>query len=166
MILRLERPDDTATTERLHEVAFGRRVEADLLRALRRDPAWIPPLAFVAEEDGRVVGHVCCTRASVGGADALGLGPIAVAPHRQGAGLGQALMHGVLAAADALGEGVVCLLGEPAFYGRFGFVAADVLGIAAPDGTWGRHFQARALTAFDPGRHAALFAYAAPFRDL
>jgi putative acetyltransferase len=101
-----------------------------------------------------VVGQVCRTRASVVAADALGLGPIAVAPDRQRAGLGQALMHGV------------CLLGEPAFSGRFGFVAADVLGIGAPDRTWGRHFQARALTAFDAGRHAAPFAYAAPFRAL
>jgi putative acetyltransferase len=166
VLLRLERAADVEAVDRLHELAFGRLLEADLLRALRRDPGWIPGLSLVAEEEGRPIGHVCCTRGDVAGAPALGLGPIAVEPVRQGRGIGSALVHGVLAAADASAEGVVCLLGEPAFYGRFGFVASGSLGIAAPDPSWGGFFQARALTAFDPGIHAGRFAYAAPFRAL
>ena len=72
----------------------------------------------------------------------------------------------MLAAADSLGEAIVCLLGEPSFYARFGFVAGDVLGVESPVLSWGRHFQARALTDFDEARHAGRFAYAAPFGAL
>ena len=92
-----------------------------------------------------MAGHVVCTRGEAGGAPALGLGPISVAPERQRAGIGSALMHAVVAAAEARGERLVCLLGDPAYYGRFGFVAAAGLGVAAPDPAWGAYFQARAL---------------------
>jgi putative acetyltransferase len=44
-------------------------------------------------------------------------------------------------------------------------VAASELGIEAPDPSWGAHFQARALTAYDPSLRGP-FAYAAPFRGL
>jgi putative acetyltransferase len=59
-------------------------------------------------------------------------------------------MHAVLGAADALGEPLVALLGEPGFYGRFGFVTAASLDIAAPDPAWGNYFQVRTLTAYTP----------------
>jgi putative acetyltransferase len=101
----------------------------------------------------------------VGDFPALGLGPISVLPDRQGRGVGAALMHAVLAAAEATGEALVALLGDPAFYGRFGFVAASELGVAAPDPAWGRHFQGRALSPL-PAGVAGTFRYAAPFAEL
>jgi putative acetyltransferase len=110
-----------------------------------------------------VAGHVVCTRGDVDGAPALGLGPISVSPRLQRAGIGSALMHAVLAAAEARDEPLVCLLGDPAYYARFGFVAASALGIAAPDPTWGAYFQARAL---GPAPPQGTFAYAAPFAAL
>lgn len=135
--------------------------EVSLVSWLRDDAAWIPELALVALEDGLVVGHVVATRAHVDGQPALGLGPLSVAPHRQKAGVGTALMHAVLGAADALGESLVGLLGEPSFYSRFAFVPARSLGIAAPDSSWGDHFRIRTLTRYtgQTGR----FEYAAPF---
>jgi putative acetyltransferase len=73
-------------------------------------------------------------------------------------------MHAVLGAADALGEPLVGLLGNPAYYGRFGFVPAESIGVAAPDSSWGDNFQIRTLTRYEgvTGR----FHYAAPFDRL
>jgi len=56
----------------------------------------------------------------------------------------------------------VALLGDPAFYGRFGFVPGRSLGVEAPDASWGDHFQARPLTAYDDSLRGG-FTYADPF---
>jgi putative acetyltransferase len=73
-------------------------------------------------------------------------------------------MHAVLGAADALGEPLVGLLGDPAYYRRFGFVPAQSIGVAAPDSSWGDGFQVRTLTRYEglTGR----FHYAGPFDRL
>lgn len=140
-------------------------IEADLLDRLRACDAWIPTLSIVATIDGEVVGHVVTTRGHVGDVPALGLGPIGVRPERQHDGVGSALVHATIGAADALDEPLIALLGAPAYYSRFGFVASTRLGIAPPDPAWGDHFQVRALTAFDPATRGT-FRYAAPFEDL
>jgi putative acetyltransferase len=74
-------------------------------------------------------------------------------------------MHSVLGAGDASREPLVALLGDPAFYRRFGFVAASKLGIAAPDPAWGSHFQARVLSSVPRGL-TGTFRYASPFAEL
>jgi putative acetyltransferase len=96
---------------------------------------------------------------------ALGLGPLSVHPTHQRQGVGLALMHAVLGAADALGESLVALLGNPDYYSRFGFGPASDLGIAAPDPQWGKYFQARVLSAYD-GTQSGTFRYADPFSRL
>src|SRR5262249_29257096 len=98
-------------------------------------------------------------------APALGLAPISVLPERQGRGVGHALMHAVLGAAEATGEPLVCLLGEPAFYQRFGFVPASELGIVAPDPRWDSYFQARPLGTWTP-EMTGTFRYASTFTEL
>ena len=62
-----------------------------------------------------------CSRGHVDQAPVLALGPLSVRPDRQRGGVGSALMHAVLGAADALGEPLVALIGNPAYYRRFGF---------------------------------------------
>lgn len=70
-------------------------------------------------------------------------------------------MGEALTRAESLGESVVALLGEPAYYRRFGFVPAQELGIDSPDPAWGDYFQARALGG---GSHpVGRFVYAEPF---
>jgi putative acetyltransferase len=169
VLIRRESSTDLAAVRELTRVAFARDgeepVEVRLLEALRTDAAWIPELSLVAQSAGRVVGHVVCTRACVDSVPAVGLGPISVLPGRQRSGIGSALMHAVLGAADAMGEPLVGLLGDPAYYGRFGFVASGELGIAAPDPGWGRSFQVRILAAYDASLHGG-FVYAEPFQDL
>jgi putative acetyltransferase len=88
-----------------------------------------------------------------------------VLPKRQGDGVGSALMHAVLGAADALGEPFVVLLGNPSYYRRFGFVAAADHGIAAPNPSWGEYFQVRTLSAWDDSLRGT-FTYAPPFDEV
>lgn len=150
MLVRRESPDrpaDARAIRAVTEAAFGRPDEADLVDALRASPQWLPHLSLVVESDGRILGHVVCSRGHVGGAAVLGLAPLSVDPPHQGSGVGSALMHAVLAAAEATGESLVGLLGAPAYYRRFGFQAAAGQGVEAPDPAWGEHFQVRVLDA-------------------
>lgn len=174
MMIRRERSDDVdaihaVTADAFRGLAYsmppsepgGDPGEAALVSWLRADPGWIPELSFVAIEDDQVVGHVVATRAHVDERPVLGLGPVSVVPRLQRAGVGSALVHTVLGAADALGEPLVALLGNPLFYGRFGFVPAQPLGIVAPDPAWGDYFQVRTLSRYDG--QVGRFEYAEPF---
>jgi putative acetyltransferase len=88
-----------------------------------------------------------------------------VHPDRQGNGVGSTLMTALATAASAAGEPALVLLGDPAFYGRFGFRPAAEFGIAAPDPAWGAHFQVLALRPDRPPPEGR-FTYAAPFGRL
>ncbi|GAA4808934.1 N-acetyltransferase [Actinomycetospora chlora] len=165
MIVRRERPGDVADVRAVVTAAFApddgtQPVEPGLLDRLRTDPGWLPTFSLVAEEDREVVGHVVATRGWVGDVPALGLGPLAVRPDRQGRGTGRTLVHALVAAAEARDEVLVALLGDPGFYGRCGFRPSTDVGVAAPDESWGRYFQVRALTDAVP---RGTFRYAAPF---
>jgi putative acetyltransferase len=88
-----------------------------------------------------------------------------VLPDHQRQGVGKALMHAVLAAADALELPLVGLLGSIEYYPRFGFVPATQVGIEAPNPAWGDHFQVSTLTAYRPDIVGA-FRYAPAFEEL
>lgn len=165
VLIRREVPDDISAIDVVHRAAFDGEVEAKLVRALRADAGWLPALSMVAVDGDEVVGHVVCTRATIDGSPALGLGPLGVLPARKRSGVGSALMHAVLGAADALDETVVVLLGHTDYYPRFGFRPATEFGIVPPVAEWGAHFQARPLAAFRPSMRGQ-FTYAAPFQDL
>ena len=169
MLVRREGPEDVAAVRAVVGAAFptpdgaAEPVEVGLLDALRADPGWLGRFSLVACVADKVVGHVVATRGDVDGHPALGLGPIAVRPDRQGRGVGTALVHAVLGAAEARDEVLVALLGEPAYYGRFGFRPATEHGVTSPDPAWGGYFQVRALTRETP---RGTFRYAAPFAAL
>jgi putative acetyltransferase len=169
--VRRERPADHDAVRAVHRAAFAvgaggeEVVEARLTDELREDVGFLPHLSLVAVRDGAVVGHVLGTRGWVEplGTRAVGLGPLGVLPGEQGRGVGTALVHALLAVAEACEERVVALLGDPAYYRRFDFGPAADIGLAAPDPAWGAHFQARLLTG-PPVR--GTFRYAAPFDRL
>ena len=140
-----ELPGDEAAIREVHLRAFPTPVEADLVEQLRRDGD--VAISLVAGEDGQIVGHVLFSRMSVE-ADGdlircLGLAPVAVSPERQRTGIGTALIEAGLAAARADGADIVFVLGEPEYYGRFGFDAKTARPFASPYA--GMYFQAVTL---------------------
>lgn len=109
-------------------------------------------LELVAETDGNIVGHVLAATGRLDGAPApvAGVAPVCVAPSHQGRGFGAALMEAVIADAEHRAWPLLVLLGDPAFYGRFGFERAGPLGITyAPVGVDSPHFMARRLPGYD-----------------
>ena len=177
MIIRRERPADHDTVRAVHREAFavdpvtgvlraqGDVPEAPLVDELRQDAGFLPHLSLVAVDGHRIVGHVIATRGWLEplGTPVLGLGPLGVLPEVQGHGAGTALVHALIAVAEACDERLVALLGAPDYYGRFGFASATELGIEAPDPAWGKYFQARQLS----GRPlTGRFRYADPFDRL
>lgn len=127
---RAENPADIPAIRAIVLAAFPTALEADLVDALRADPAWIDGLSVVAATgDGTVVGHALLTRCHIGRSPALALAPVAVAPEAQRTGVGQAVTRAALEAAADLGEHHVVVLGHPEYYPRFGFGRASAHGI-------------------------------------
>jgi predicted N-acetyltransferase YhbS len=129
LVVRLDEPGDRAAALEVERSAFGSDEEAAIVDAVRDEEG---SFALVAEEDGEVVGHVQLSRAVVGETPVLALGPVGVAPDRQRRGIGSALLRAALEEARRRGEIAVILLGDPAFYPRFGFEPAARYGLRNP----------------------------------
>jgi predicted N-acetyltransferase YhbS len=122
--IRVEKSSDTAAREALLDLAYGPvRFEKPSER-LRSTRAPARGLSFVAVEHDRVIGTVRLWEVSAGPTcSALLLGPLAVDPAQRRRGIGSALMHHALRAAAKRGRGAVLLVGDAAYYSRFGFSA-------------------------------------------
>ena len=149
--IRQERTADVAAREALLDLAYGPdrfRKPSERLRA-GRNPA--DGLSLVAVEDGRVVGTVRLWAVAAGPASpALLLGPLAVHPERRCRGIGAALMRRALHEASRRGHRAVLLVGDAAYYGRFGFSAERtgtlwLPGLDAPHRLLGRELSPGAL---------------------
>ena len=140
MVIRDEGPADAPAVRALVEAAFGRPLEADLIDRLRADGD--AAISLVADDGGEVVGHVLFSGMAAP-FRALALAPVSVAPHRQRSGVGTRLIRAGLDRARAGGWRGVFVLGDPAYYRRFGFDPALALGFASPYA--GPHLMALAL---------------------
>lgn len=132
MILRPERASDIDAIRQLTETAFKSAPHADGTEHLivdRLRAAGALALSLVAEAEGVVVGHVAFSPVSLsdGSTDWYGLGPISVDPAHQGEGIGGKLINEGLERLKRLGAAGCVLLGDPAYYGRFGFVSGSQL---------------------------------------
>lgn len=121
--IRQARPADAPAIEQLYRDAFP---EEDLL-PLVRDLAASDAVVFVAVVDGALAGHAAFAPCSVdhGPQTVALLGPVAVAPRLQGQGLGSAIIRAGTEHARHAGVAHVYVLGDPAYYGRFGFSQED-----------------------------------------
>ncbi|HVV99789.1 MAG TPA: N-acetyltransferase [Planctomycetaceae bacterium] len=123
--IRPENADDHAAIGEVNRLAFGREAEARLVDELRSDGH--VRLSLVAEENGRVIGHILFSelliRTATGEIQSLSLAPMAVVPDRQHRGIGTALVEAGLRQCRELGHRIVVVLGHPEYYPRFGFSA-------------------------------------------
>jgi putative acetyltransferase len=171
MLVRTETPDDFDATRRIHTEAFARSgrdgpvaPEVALTDELRCTTAYIPELSLVAIAGSQPVGHVISTRATIGpdACPVLGLGPLGVLPSHQRQGVGIALMEEMIERVESMGEPMIVLLGDPAYYSRFGFESSSKFGIDPPVSGWAPHFQVRPGRTYDASVRG-LFTYAEPF---
>jgi putative acetyltransferase len=146
-----ERAADTAAIRTVLAAAFGRPDEAELVERLRASGDLV--CALVARDPGReLVGYVAGVKLQVetaaGPQPAVGIAPLAISPTHQRRGVGSALVRHALAELAKRGETLVLVLGDPAFYRRFGFDAAFARSFesAYP----GPHFLALPLAAHAP----------------
>ncbi|HWF15996.1 MAG TPA: N-acetyltransferase [Acidimicrobiales bacterium] len=122
--------------------------EVEIVRGSWAAGAPASRLELVADVDGAVAGHVLAVPGRLDGrASAVaGVAPVCVAPSHQGRGVGSALMWELVGHAADRGWPLLVLLGEPAFYARFGFEPAGPLGLTYPPaGADSPHFLARRL---------------------
>ena len=122
-IIRPAEPKDRAAIRAMEERAFGQADEADLVERLVADGDVV--LELVAERDGDVRGHVLFSRLRVvrEGHDvpAVALAPVAVHPKHQREGIGTELVREGHLRLMAEHETLCVVLGDPAYYGRFGY---------------------------------------------
>jgi putative acetyltransferase len=136
MIIRQERPEDFPEIYELVRIAFQTAKVSngkDFVDQLRSGGKYIPELALVAEEDNKLVGHIMLTEAHISnGRDtftSLFLAPISVVLEDRNKGIGSSLINASFRLAREMGYTSVLLVGDPAYYNRFGFRAAINFGI-------------------------------------
>lgn len=162
MTIRNEQPQDIEAINRLTEAAFrneeySSHTEHFIVNALRRTGQL--SISLVAVEHDEILGHVAISPVSIssGVTGWYGLGPISVRPDRQGKGIGSALMKAGLQQLRQQGAAGCVVLGDPAYYGRFGFKAHP--GLELPD-VPPEYFQALSFTGELP---VGVVKYAAAF---
>lgn len=134
VVIRIETTADRDAVREVHCLAFGRVDEGILVDALRAEGS--ARVSLVAEEAGRVVGHILFSDLPIvgpqGKVEALALAPMAVLPDRQRRGIGARLVQDGLRACAEGGHRIVVVLGHPAYYPRFGFSARSAEKLQAP----------------------------------
>jgi putative acetyltransferase len=161
--IRPEEPGDWSAVHAVHAAAFGQAAEADLVDRLRADGELVVSLVACMDEP---VGHVAFSPLAMYGAPsvrACALAPLAVLPAVQRQGIGSALVTEGLRRLMEAGWDLALVLGEPAYYGRFGFDAEAARAFETPYD--GPYLQALALS--DKGRKAhGSVSYAKAFAEL
>jgi len=157
-IIRLERKEDHRETESLVREAFWNVyrpgcLEHYVLHQLREDPAFVPELNFVMEQNGRLIGQNMFMRAVIRADNGrelpiLTMGPICITPALKRQGYGKILLDYSLEKAAELGCGALCFEGNIDFYGKSGFTYAGKYGIryhGLPEGEDASFFLCREL---------------------
>jgi putative acetyltransferase len=146
MSIRAATPRDREAIRLVEEHAFGQHAEAGLVDAIVAQGDSVVEL--VAVEDGQVVGHILFSRLYVqddtGDFPAVALAPLAVEPSFHGTGIGGALVREAHIRLKNAGERLSVVLGDPAYYGRFGYSHARAAGFES-------EYQGEALQALSWG---------------
>jgi predicted N-acetyltransferase YhbS len=138
LIFKPEKPSEFQTIHNLVKVAFqtakvSNGNEQNYVDKLRSSGNYIPQLALVAEEDGKIVGHIMLTKTYVTTTDlkfeALLVAPLCVALEYRRRGIGSTLVEASFDLAKKSGYTAVFVVGDPAYYNRFGFQSSARFGI-------------------------------------
>jgi predicted N-acetyltransferase YhbS len=149
-----QRPQDPDPFDSLLDRAFGPERLSKTVYRLREGIAALPDLRFVAvDQGGTLLASLRFWPVMIERTPAILLGPLAVEPHLQGQGIGKALVRHGLAEARCLGYRICIVVGEPEYYGPYGFVNAA--GRPAPfPGPGDRSWRARGAAGIGPARRA------------
>ena len=133
--------DDSTAIESLYPEAFPDEDLLPLVRDLLNDT--VVAISLVGTIDTRIVGHAIFTKCGVVGnsINAALLGPLAIAPSWQRQGIGSAIVRAGLKRLEDAEVKLVCVLGDPAYYGRLGFLTESLVEPPFPlpaewDGAW------------------------------
>ena len=139
IMIRLEKKEEYREVEKMVRESFWNVYrpgcfEHYVLNQLRDDPAFVPALDFVMEQDGQLIGQNMFMRANIKADDGrtisiMTMGPICITPEPKRKGYGKILLDYSLEKAKELGCGAVCFEGNIDFYGRSGFAPASTFGI-------------------------------------
>ncbi|WP_176332556.1 GNAT family N-acetyltransferase [Candidatus Enterococcus lemimoniae] len=138
MIIRLEQEKDFPVIYDFTKEAFKTAKvkdgeEQEFVKRMRKSENYLPELAFVAEENMQIVGHIMLTKTRITNEtrtmDGLILAPLTVRLDQRGKGVGAKLMTKAEQEAEKHGYSVIILIGDPAYYNRYGFEQASHLGI-------------------------------------
>lgn len=125
--IRPERPEDAARVRALLDAAFGGDTESKVVEQLRADGDFV--LSLVAENGEGIAGYAGFPRLMLQlderNVPVAGLAPVGVSPVLQSRGIGGALIRDGLVRLGDRAERLVFVLGDPAYYGRFGFTVMD-----------------------------------------
>ena len=144
VVIRPETPADHDAADHMVMRSFYNRYvpgcsEHLLTHRMRTDPDYVPSLSRVAEMDGVIAGGIWYAQARLAGHGetwpVLLFGPLSVAPEYQRRGLGAMLVSQTLPLAREAGWPGVVIMGDPAYYHRFGFRHAAQHGITLADGS-------------------------------
>ncbi|KGT94521.1 acetyltransferase [Erwinia typographi] len=125
MLIRTEIGVDAASIDSLLRRCFETSAEAELVQQLREDG--LLTLGVVATDDeGQVLGYAAFSPVTLNGEDNqwVGLAPLAVDQSIRGEGLGKQLIYEGLDTLNEFGYAAVVVMGDPAYYGRYGFEPA------------------------------------------
>jgi predicted N-acetyltransferase YhbS len=132
-----------ADIEALLDAAFGTDRHKRTAYKLRKDMAPIEALSFAVLDDGQLIGSIQCWPVRIKAylqpdAELVMVGPVAVTPDQQNMGIGKRMMAATLDAAGRNGMPALMMIGDPEYYGQFGFFADATKGWKLP-APWEAH---------------------------
>jgi predicted N-acetyltransferase YhbS len=129
---------DPTRVETLLDRAFGTDRHSRTAYKLRTNSTAIAALSYALVNDNDLAASLQCWPVRIGEATLVLVGPVAVDPDHQKLGHGHRLMHVALEAATTIGNPAMVMIGDPEYYGRFGFSADATAGWTMP-GPWEPH---------------------------
>lgn len=148
MLIRQETAKDHSAVYELVRLAFATAEHSDgteheLVEALRKNQqAFIPQLSLVAEDEGRIIGHILFTKIRIGDTTALALAPLSVSPDCQRQGVGTALIEQGHRIGAELGYPYSVVLGSEIYYPKSGYRPAEEFSIEIPEGVPAENYMA------------------------